>query len=231
MNRRILLKTGGAALTLTLLSPGLTLAQSPDKTAATISQAEAVATPVWLKRFEGAYVSSLLYKRRFRLFMEGSFPVKKMSFWFGLSLLSATRAYMGNPGMIAVAKNRYVTASGSMAHSAANRGMLWVDTKMPNGAATTHAVLVVLDAGRKGRNLWIIDNQAGSSGQTGTPVNLARSVRSWLRAEPSFKKLERGLIKQVRVIRSDGVTSVSPKEWGVPASLCVPSVYDRSGAT
>ena len=247
MNRReFLLSTGSATIGLTMLSPMRAICQTLLPTR--ITGQLATHTPAWLRRFDGAYTSSLLTKRRFRLMMNGVFDGMTAPFWFNLPIHRTLRAYMRRPHYITVQRHRYVIATGSMLRCGANRAMLWIDTHFEASTqGVPRAVLTVIDVGPEGRRLWVLDNHVAETGTIkDIPRNLRHNIKRWLKANPSvdtlegelwqrpsnldhhpmrarvvFRRLEGGLLQSVTgVDRHLQLTTPKPKIYGVPLSRC-----------
>lgn len=250
MNRReFLFNTGTVAVGFTMLSPLRaiclnSLAPLP------ISEQLAVSTPAWLKRFDGAHTSSLVKRRRFRLMIDGVFAGMSAPFWFDRTVYRTIRAYTRVPHNVTVQHHRFVIATGSMRYCAANRAILWIDTKFnPATSSVPRAVLAVIDVGTSGRNLWLLDNHvAVTGGIRDVPHNLRLNMRRWLRwrlplnisenellqrgsiqdrhsmrSRPTFRRLEGGLLEKITSLdRHLQSAAPEPGNYGIPTSRFEP---------
>jgi hypothetical protein len=253
MNRReFLFHTGVGSIGMTMLSPWRIILPSFAPTGSS-SDLLAARTPSWLRRFDGAYTSSLLNRRRFRLLMNGVFNGMSAPFWFNLSIHTTARAYMRKPHYVTLQRRRYLVATGSMMHCAASRAMLWIDTRFdPAISAVPRAALTVIDVGTSGRHLWMIDNNpAGTGPLADIPHNLKHNIRQWLLSHPFvntlaaeplqrptnlnkrvmkpralFRRLEGGMLQSVDSIdhRQQTATVRPLKKYGVAHARCERSV-------
>lgn len=252
MNRReFLFKSGMGSIGMTMLSPWRIILPNfaPSESA---SDLWAARTPSWLRRFDGAHSSALLNRRRFRLLMNGAFNGMSAPFWFNLSAHTTARAYMRKPHYVTLQDHRYVIATGSMLHCAANRAMLWIDTRFdPATASIPRAALAVIDVGTSGRHLWILDNRVALMGTINDiPHNLRRNIKLWLMSHPFvntlaaeqlqrptnldsrvmkpralFRRLEGGMLEAVASIdHRQQVTTPGLKMYGIPHARCDRSV-------
>jgi hypothetical protein len=252
MNRReFLLSTGTGTISLTMLSPMRAIWRTLSPTGP-ITQQLATRTPTWLRRFDGAYTSSLVTKRRFRLLLDGAFAGMTAPFWFNRAIHPTVRAFMRRPHYVRVQRHRYVIATGSMLQCGANRAMLWVDTDFnPATQTAPRAVLAVIRVDPEGRRLWILDNHVAETGSIeDIPRNLRRNIRQWLKSNPSvntlegellqrpsnldrramkgrvvFRRLEGGLLQHITALdRRLQLSLPKPKIYGVPLSRCEKSL-------
>lgn len=224
MNRREFLAVGSlGAVGVTILTPIASYAKiyadlNP------ISLQEATTTPSWLRRFDGARTSTLLSKRRFRLLIEGAFAGLSAPFWFNCSIHNTMGAFMSRPDYVTVHHNRYIVVKGTMAHFAANRAMLWVDSRYdPTASIAPRAVLSVVDVG-DGENspqLWIIDNHFSlAGGEPEVPHNLRLCMSRWILSRKPFR-WEGALLQRVsRLLASAQSGPQTPKAYGIPEYRC-----------
>jgi hypothetical protein len=134
---------------------------------------------------------------------------------------------MSKPHYVIVQRNRYVVATGTMNHCAANRAMLWVDTRFnPATSSVPRAVLAVLDAGTSGRQLWLIDNHVAVTGtMSDIPRHLRQSISKWLRSQTTFRRLEGGRLQKVTSLdRNLQAETPNLKAYGIPLSRCEPAL-------
>ena len=223
MNRRdFLFRSTAGAMGLTILSPvnpiGYLL--SPK-----MPRQLVLRTPVWLKRYEGARASSLVWTRRFRLLMDSAFAGMCAPFWWNLCMHYTIHAYMSLPHSVTVNHHRYVVVTGTMAQCVSNRAMLWVDTHVDREVSVVpRAVLAVIDNGTSGRHIWILDNHIADTGTiSDMPRDFRLTMGRWIRSISRFRRLEGGRLQ--KVIAMDGdvlIQNPNPRSLGIPLSRCEP---------
>jgi hypothetical protein len=219
MDRRTFLLDGSAAFAgLFLLTPSkLAFARagvpSPDQV-----------HPRWLRRFDDQPLTSVLWRRKYRLIMTQCFSGMLAPFWYNQPIHYTAHRFMSNPGTALVEANRYFIAEGSACHSGRNRAMLWIDTRF-NAATSARpaAALAVIEVNPRGRYLWIVSNRPLVDETPHIPLSFRKNLHAWILSRPP-KRWEGGRLEGLGVLD----TSVL-KRQPIPAKLGVPKKrLDRS---
>jgi len=226
MNRReFIFSSAAGVLGVTMLSPLQAISQAMSSNAS-ISEHMATVTPKWLKRFDGAFSSALLSRRRLRLLMDGAFAGMSAPFWSNRPIHSTARAYMSKPGYVTVLHHRYIVVTGTMATCAANRAMLWIDSHFDSSASDVpHAVLSVIDVGSSSRHMWLINNHMAANGTIDdVPHNLRLCMSRCMLSRRPLRS-EGGLLQEItRLGRHNVIGVTKPRAYGIPLYRCDTSV-------
>ena len=128
----------------------------------------------------------------------------------------------GPPGRVFADSNRYLNADACVQHFCPNRGLLWIDTRLPQPLVVFAAIDWITenratDDPSAAYTLWLFPSRAIDS--TEVPAALTRSLRRWT-TQPSSGSTQLQNITRVFLVDPDGTPhTLAPSAVGAHNAL------------
>ncbi len=166
--------------------------------------------------------NALVNDPRFTPFLK-SYLRAPQSFWTrGQPLPAVVRDFLGVPGDVLAEGNRYLTITGCVPHFCPSRGLLWIDTGLPEPLVAFAAIDWISDNRTSADKdsaytLWLFPSRPLI--RTHLPPALVQSLTRWT-AQPSSGSTDLQNITRVYLVDPDGTPhTLSPATIGAHNTL------------
>jgi hypothetical protein len=222
MNRRKFLILSGASVVGSYASRH-SIAQTVSSDNQIDESVEALRPAAWLTSYSGVSSSVLFNDQRFAELLATKITAFPTGMPSGSSLLDLIRAYTSEPNQVVVTDNKYVMASGCMAHCGFNRAFVWIDRRIIDGAPRMIAAFVTVDGAT--RRVSFLTSCTFTNPRDFAPRNFRVSFADWLRTHTSAKRWDGGRLNKFEVKGpSNSPLHMSPLSLGLRQCRCEPSL-------